>query len=228
MEQWARSLGPPNYFEGFFSPGVNAVAGVGTKRVTLAALWDRERPPRWQYAELFDDGAGFACRLLPDARTDSTQARTGTWVLNEALVWELGRCLHLLGRHAVENAGAWGDAVVEARLVGRAMKLAYRQLVMQGGAAFGWTHEVPQGRELDEAASRHTIVVEAASRIGPDFTGAARLIATDLFHAFGSPEVRQIDAAGALRARHLGGNGELRAWAERQSITVTDEAVIGE
>jgi len=64
--------------------------------------------------------------------------------------------------------------------------------------------------------------------VGSALSAATRLVATDLFHAFGSPEVRQIAGDGALRARYLGGDGELRAWAEQHGIAVSDETVAGE
>ncbi len=221
VERWVRELGAPNYFDGFFDPSTSPTSGVGAHRITLTRLWDRDRQARGEYAELFDDGAGFAAAHLFDAR--GPDEHPNTWIFNESLLWTLGRCLHLLGSHAVEQCGAWGDALVEARLVGRAMRLAYVQRI--GG--FSVVEEIDPGRELEEALSRHTLVVEAASTVGPDLAVATRVIATDLFHAFGSPEVRQIDSAGALRAGYLGGDGELRAWAEQNGIAVSDETVPG-
>jgi hypothetical protein len=193
--------------------------------VTLAGTYERDRTPSWQYAELFDDGRGFAFKRLTDPRTGPmAQEVPGKWILNEALLCELGRCLHLLGRHAAENCGAWGDALVEARLMGTGMRLAY--LMWMGG--FGHPEEIAGGRELNEANSRHTLVVEALATVGPALATATRLVATDLFHAFGSPEVRQITPDGALRSGYLGGDAELRPWAEQRGIEVSDETVPGE
>ena len=89
------------------------------------------------------------------------------------------------------------------------------------------SEEIERGHVLPEAVSTHTITVEAASTVGPDLARATRLIATDLFHAFGSAEVRQIAADGGLRTRYLGGDGELRAWAQGHGIDVSDETVTG-
>jgi hypothetical protein len=225
VEQWAKDLGATNYFDGFFPSGVPPVAGVGAHRVTLTGIHERGRTPSWQYAELFEDGKGFAFKRLMDPRTGPMgQELPGSWILNESLLWELGRCLHLLGRHAAENCGAWGDALVEARLIGSAMHLAYLHRM----AGFEHAEEIAGGRELNGAASRHTFVVEAVATVGPDLSATTRLVATDLFHAFGSPEVRQITNDGALRSRYLGGNAELRAWAEQRGIELTDETVAGE
>jgi hypothetical protein len=108
--------------------------------------------------------------------------------------------------------------------MGTGMRLAY--LMWMGG--FGHPEEIAGGRELNEANSRHTLGVEALATVGPALATATRLVATDLFHAFGSPEVRQITPDGALRSGYLGGDAELRPWAEQRGIEVSDEAVPGE
>ena len=59
--RWVAELGEPNYFEGFFHPTVSPTAGVRAHRVTLKRLWETDRRPDSEYAELFDDGTGFAC-----------------------------------------------------------------------------------------------------------------------------------------------------------------------
>jgi hypothetical protein len=223
IQRWISELGGPNYFDGFFDPTVAPVAGVSAHRVTVTRNWDTGRQAGGEYGELFDDGAGFAASQLFDPRQDAGEG-AGSLIINEQLLWKLGRCLHVLGRHAVENCGAWGDALVEARLVGHSMRLAYLHRM----GAFAHAEEVSGGRELDEAVSRHTIVVEAAATMGPALTASVRLMATDLFHAFGSKEVRQIAPDGALRARYLGEERELRAWAESHGIDVSDETVAGE
>ena len=84
------------------------------------------------------------------------------------------------------------------------------------------------GRVLDGASSRHTVVVEAAASVGQALSADVRLIATDIFHDFGSPEVRQIAADGTLRTRYWGGNGELSAWAQQYGIEVSGETLADE
>jgi hypothetical protein len=215
VENWAKDLGAPNFFDGFFL--ASPAAGVRAHRVALTTIYERDQPPRSQYAELYDDGAGFACFQLTDPR-DPRHEYTEIWVLDERLLWLLGCCLHLLGRHAVQNCGGWGDALVEARVIGKDMQLAY--ILQMGPAAL--PRAVEPTRTINEAVSRHSVVVEAIARVGQALSAATRLVAMDLFHAFGSPEVRQITAQGALRYRSLGGNGELRRWAEDRGIDLSE------
>jgi hypothetical protein len=224
VEQWARALGPPNWFDGFFHGETPPAAAVGAHRVALSTSHGRDRPPSWQYAELYDDGSGFACRRLSDPRRTMSGDHPGVWILNEELLWELGRCLHLLGRHAAGNCGAWGDGLLEARVVGQDMRLAYQHWM----SGFGFPEAVQGGQVLQGASSRHTVLVEAIAAVSQALSAATRLVATDVFHAFGSPEVRQITADGALRAGYLGGSSDLQAWAEQHGIQLSDEPVAGE
>jgi hypothetical protein len=222
LEQTMRDLGAPQFFDGFFDPRASPTAGVAAHRVTLFPLWDRTILKRTEYAELYDDGAGLACTHIYDAR-GPLEERSETLILNETLVWDIGRCLHMLGRHAVRNCGAWGDALVQARLVGTAMRLAF----LEDRGPFNRVGEITGGRELGIAHANATALVEGAAAVGPDLAITTRLIATELFHAFGAPEVRQIAPDGALRVHHLGGGVELRAWAEQRGLDLTDERVPG-
>jgi hypothetical protein len=224
IERWATDLGSPIFFTGFFPDGVSPTAGVGSHRITLTTRWERDSRPHWQYAELFDDGAGFACMRLIDPRRDAgADEHSDTLVLDTALLSVIGRCLHVLGDHAVRQCGAWGDALVEVRLVGERMQLGYSQRI-----GFETYEPIADGRELDAASSQHTVVVEAAASVGQALSAAVRLIAIDIFHDFGSPEVRQIAGDGTLRTRYWGGNGELAAWAQQHGIEVSSESVAGE
>jgi hypothetical protein len=225
VEQWARDFGSPILFTGFFPDGTSPTAGVGSHRITLTTLFERDSRPHWQYAELFDDGAGFASkRLMDPRRDDGGDERSDILVMNTALLSGIGQCLHVLGDHAVRRCGAWGDALVAARLVGERMQLADAQRI----GSFETYEPIAGGRLLDGARSRHTVVVEAAASVGQALSAAVRLIATDIFHAFGSPEVRQIAGDGSLRTRYWGGNGELSAWAQQHGIEVSGETVAGE
>ena len=163
MEQWAMDLAPAWYDGGLFDKHqAPPSAGVGAHRVTLTMIHETDRPPSLAYAELYDDGAGFACVRLPDPRPGWGGQRQDTWVLNERLLGGLARCLYLLGRHAAENCGAWGDALAEARVVGRRqMRLAYPH-PMAGSQA------VERGRALSLAIESHrTVLLDALAKVGP-------------------------------------------------------------
>ena len=67
--EWARrQIGPARWFEGFFDSQVRpGTPGVASHRLTITTAIGADRPPDHTYAELYDDGAGFACHRLPTA-----------------------------------------------------------------------------------------------------------------------------------------------------------------
>ena len=90
--EWVKTeIGPARWFEGFFDSSVPpGTPGVAAHRVTLTTVYKANEPPNWLYAELYDDGAGFACHRLSDARRNwQGGERPGAWVLNEELLFLL-------------------------------------------------------------------------------------------------------------------------------------------
>jgi hypothetical protein len=74
-----------------------------------------------------------------------------------------------------------------------------------------------------------TVVLDGIARIGSPVLAANRMIATDLSHAIGSPEVRHVTPDGRIRVGYVhGGQPQLRQWAERRGIKITEESVPGE
>jgi hypothetical protein len=62
-----------------------------------------------------------------------------------------------------------------------------------------------------------------------ELLSAARLVSSDLFQAFGSPEVRHVTPDGKLRKRYFRGDTrQLFKLAEDHGVDLTDEPVPGE
>jgi hypothetical protein len=155
--QWATDFGRAYWWRGFFYETPSARPGA--RRVRLTTVWAVEGSPAWQYAELHGDGSGFAGVRLVDPR-QSPGERAGTWILNEELLFSLARTLGFLGRHSTEHAGAHGDALVEARVIGEQMRLAYLDR---------WAHPnaIEGGSVLDHPiTSRHTLTLDALGGLG--------------------------------------------------------------
>lgn len=217
---WASDFGRVHWWRGFFHQTPSARAGA--RRIRVTTVFAADRPTTRPYAELHTNGCGFAAVPLFDAGRRPGEG-TGTWVLNEDLLLTVARTLHLLGRHASDNTGAWGDALVEAQVIGTELQLAYLD---QWGIS---AEPIEGGRTLDgPLSSRHTLPLDAIAGRDQDLLTSARLVATDLFHAFGSPEVRQIAADGKLRIRHIhGDHAELRRFAEERGVEITEEVLTG-
>jgi Putative DNA-binding domain len=224
LEQWVSDFGRPDWWRGFFHD--RPVARVGARRVMVTTSLGGDRRPSWAYLELHTDGAGFAGLRLHDPRRN-TDELGGTWVINQVVLLTLARCLRVLGRHARDNTGAWGDVLVEAQVVGTRMSLAYLhpQVVL-------FPERVEGGHTLDgPVTSRHTVTLDALVGRDQDLLATVRLVATDLFHAFGSPEVGHIAPDGTLRIRYFQGthadHAQLRRLAEERGVEIT-EALLGD
>jgi hypothetical protein len=218
--RWASDFGPVHWWRGFFHQTPSARAGA--RRIRVTTVFSADRPTNRPYAELHTDGSGFAAVRLFDPRRRPGEG-TGTWVLDEDLLLAMARTLRLLGRHARDHTGAWGDALVEAHVIGTELQLACLD-------QWGMSAEAIEGARTLEGplSSRHTLPVDAIAGRDQNVLASARLVATDLFHAFGSPEARQIAADGTLRIRHIhGDHAELRRFAAERGVEITEEVLGG-
>jgi hypothetical protein len=98
--------------DGFF-PELPPEIGVSVQRYTLTSPADRVEQARYPYAACHVDGAGGAATPL---RLDRTQRDGQEILLAPRLVFATVGALRILGRHAMRT-GAYGDAVVEARVL---------------------------------------------------------------------------------------------------------------
>jgi hypothetical protein len=191
LQGWARaehvSLDP---IDGFFEHP--PAAGVGVERYTVSTVLDGgEEPPHTSYLEVHNDGATAAARAFhPEQAGDPHVGRDeGATAISESqLVQNALLALRVIGRSALHNAGACGDAIVELRISGCAMKL---------GADFPAGHH--QGRCIEQAVSRHTVPIEFLAADRGDFLVATRMMLADIFHAFGIAEVPHVTQQLRLR-----------------------------
>lgn len=218
VEKWAVDHAGTRAWRGFYGSHPNGRAGI--RRVRLGSLLS-EKGPSSNYAELHADGAGFTCEHVGRPPSSEHGQDPAVQIPNIGLLWVVARSLRLLGRHAVENTGAWGDAVVITRLFGRDMQLMYP--IHGGMLSEPWNHQPIS----DPIVSRHTIPLESLAGSDQSLLATTRLIATDLFNAFGSPEVQQIDEQGRIRIRYVLEKQQTAALAEANGVEVSEETVPG-
>lgn len=216
IEKWATDKAGTSFWRGFFGNHPNGRAGV--RRVRLGRLVSESRPTS-DYSELHADGAGFACEQVGRQPPRQEESGAAIEIRTGGLLWAVARALRLLGRHAVENTGAWGDALVVARLFGVNMQMVYP---IHGGMIHEpWNHEPIS----DPIVARNTIPLESLVGSDQDLLVATRVIATDLVNAFGAPEVQEIDEEGRVRIRYVHDQQLLAAFAESHDVEVSDERI---
>jgi hypothetical protein len=218
LEEWATDKGGTYAWRGFFGHRPNGRSGI--RRVRLGSRLSESRPTS-TYAELHTDGAGFACEDVGRCPPDRDPQAGSVQIPETGLPWALARMLRLLGRHAVENAGAWGDAFVLARLSGSDMQLTYP---IHGGMLHEpWNHQPL----CDPVITRNTVPLESLVGSDQDLLVATRLIANDLVNAFGSPEVKQIDEQGRIRTRYVHEAQHVTEFAQAHGVEVSDDRIQG-
>lgn len=215
LEAWAVEASGTYAWRGFYGHRPNGRAGV--RRVRLGPLLS-DTKPQSNYAELHTDGSGFACEQVA-RRPRVPEESAGIEIGNGSLLWKLARSVRLLGRHAVENTGAWGDAVVVAKLLGSGMHLVYPSHA--GGFHERWNHH-PISHPI---VSRHTVPLESLAGPDEELLVSTRMIAMDLFNAFGAPEVQHIDEHGRIRILYVRERQRLAEFAEACGVQVTEDAV---
>jgi hypothetical protein len=219
IEAWARQQAFADGFEAELFPGV-AAAQVGVRRYTLCSVHETNKPPEFIYAECHSDGSGVAALAFRQHTENQPQVigvppRDGTDIIGHALIRAAAGLLSVIGRHA-SRTGVTGDAAVELRLFGPEMHLA--------SAGHGFVERRTDLRAIPwEQRSRHTAPISSLAGTTQELIAATYLMLTDIYHAFGVPEIPQITAEGALRRRYYG--AEMLRWAEDHGVPVVDEQV---
>ena len=136
-------------------------------------------------------------------------------VHRDNLVTIVARCVYIAARHAAENCGGYGEALVEARLgAPRPLRLYFSQM----GSFVNPANE--QRTAQPPLVARGTFTIE--SLLEPQgVLEATRVLVSDFVHAMGSAEVFQIapggDCAlgtGSVRLRCANGRSRT-AWRSR-------------
>ncbi len=197
------------------------ITGVG-RVVAVSGYQHGTTHPRFGYAELHADGGGFvACELqnalfqgAPDTRAvmrldDVQMVRTGLGLLR------------LLSDHATSGAGAHGDAVGQCELLTGAeeVRLGY----YEHGSIWD-RYDTARILRSVPSVGNHTVSLDAIVGSAVEWLAAGRVLLTDLFHAFGIPEVPQITNEGHLR-RPFWRNTKLEGWSSVAGVPITDDVI---
>jgi hypothetical protein len=213
VQQWAHGEHSSNdLMDGFF-PELPPEVGVSVQRYTLTSPADRAQPARYPYAACYVDGAGAAATPL---RLDRSQRDGQQVLLASHLVFATVGALRILGRHAMRT-GAFGDAVVEVRVLTPRVLLGY--------AYDGLIESYPSGLLVGEARAQLTLPLQSLASDAQEVLIAARFTLTDIFNAFGVAEVSHIAPDGTLRLRYFPAGYHLVAWAQRHGVATSEQSV---
>ena len=187
---------------------------MGSERYVVLGPADIGKPPRYPCAYFYTDGVqAAAARLLLEQRQ---QPSTTPLLLATVLVWRTAAALRLAGRSAIRNAGAFGDAIVETRLLGPHMLLAHSPDNMPPEPYF----RTPLIRF---ARSQHTLPLSSLAGEPQELLVTVRIVLSDIVNAFGLAELPHIAPDGTLRSRYFPAGWKIPEWAERHGVVTTQE-----
>lgn len=218
VDLWARGYG------GFRGEGPferwSGVASTGVGRITLTSvLAENARKPRYCHAELHRDGSGFVAAELFNVRRQGT----GTFqLLGIDLFIRAAGLLRLLVDHAVGNCGTQGEALVRCELVagpGTVLELGYLQM-----GSFWERFSRTRPLEAPHEGQAHTVALAPIAGGGAERLAAARIVLTDVFHAFGLAEVLFVTAEGHFRQPYWD-RGILTGWTSMVDVPRVEETV---
>lgn len=202
--------------------------GAGLRRATIRqGVSEDSGRAVGSYLELHTDGSSFLAVQHPQGR-DPAWPDDEWIVFDESLVEDATAMLEVACRHAIENAGTWGEATATFTILDPA---TLDVTVLGRRTALAHTRGFGRWEELGVRVSHlpwmaHTVVTDAALD-GPGLLATVRLLATDLVQAFGVPELLQIDPEGRLRRDYFKSRWHdgLEQWASRNGADLVDERV---
>lgn len=213
IEKWASQFttGRMTGFLGGYGPQVSA----GLRRARLRSGIGHGQPG-YAFAELHTDGAAAATLPLYEQQTiDAPGQAPGPAVPIGELTWAVALCLNLVARHALDHGGAYGDVLLELRLLGKdPVRLCEHR---------GPLHETVTADTAPPLFSRHVVSAGAFWGGAQAILAVTRLLLTDVVQMMGMPELELVREDGALRVSQFN-DPDLRAWAADAGVSIADPA----
>jgi hypothetical protein len=178
---------------------IQATTGVG--RAILIENLDCSLTTDESYVELHSDGSAFTARALRFGPQPEQ-------LVDEEIVLSVAGMLRFATDHATRNAAARGDALVQLGWPTAAFQKHAAGYALGHGRSGGsrWN---PLNRDqtvplLPETPVR-SVHLDSIASDATDWILATRMLVTDIFQAFGVPEVPQISSNGEIRSRYFSG-----------------------
>lgn len=208
-------IGRGRYWLGFFA----STPSVFTGRRRICASLSYEPPFRPPHCELHIDGGGFAAYGLPDRyrRVRGDEEAPHMLFLSNGLAVGIARSLRLLGAHARDHTGAYGDALLSVRI-------AAQKPFTLGYLDHGFPEPYRRGIVVDELAGDFAVTVDALAGTDTELLATASMIATDFLQTFGIPEAHTFTRTGAVRPHYMPSDCQsgLAEFAVQRKVTIDD------
>jgi hypothetical protein len=204
-------------------------ANVGRRRLLADGTMDNSPLAKFASLELHTDGAGaFGMQLYDVAATSRRNVEEAGQVHqivdDESIVVGALSGILRLAQHARDRAGAGGNVILRAMLVGATTA----QSVEIGHARRGFGDSRSRFAIAGDLVTAEAVVpLDDVSAPGRALISTAAILVDEVGQAFGIPEMGQLSRDGKVRRRYWGHEWQrqLVAWAEQHGIEVTDDAL---
>lgn len=178
--------------------------------------------PRSISAILCHDGAGVFAMNASDSHRGGQAPRPGLWLHDEQSVNAILTGLRFLGRHARDRAATGGNALVRVHV-----HTGNDQVNLGNGGRAASDSLWILDSSWSFRPAEFAVPLDALAADGLDLVATAYLLASDLFQAFGLPEVLQLTRDGQLRDRYWSRDwiAQIREWATQAGVMMTDEVL---
>lgn len=205
-------------------------AYTGVRRVIASQVVDNQSGlSTYGHLELHTDGSGFAATPIWSARRE--EAELDLRIDDELLVGETAAMLDVLVAHATSNTHTSGTAVVRIRVISKVRSLSanveFRPMRLTHSRGFASSGILSPYPCEEPTPSEHSVDLGAIRDSRQELLVSVRLILSDVFQAFGYPEILQIDAEGSLRWPYINNESRprIRAWCETNGVTIVESTV---
>ncbi|SCL70375.1 MULTISPECIES: helix-turn-helix domain-containing protein [Micromonospora] len=170
-----------------------------------ATRYQPNKPYSRGACELHESGSGVFSSAV-DVRTSGVEDLTSRLVDDQWLTLGIAAGLRFLARHARDRAAAGGLATVRAAIAPY-VPAALVDTLGWPEDRLGWfaaqALATGKGGEITNGAWADTVAdIDDLCADGPGLVAATYRLTSELFQAFGAPEVRQITADGGIRLPH--------------------------
>ncbi len=168
---------------------------TGLQRIVLIQQREADGKPIGAYVELHSDGSGF---FRFELRTETKTLPDVRWISRKHLVASLSGMILNLVEHAVDNTGAYGDALVMGTFLRPRHSADHLYRLGLKSLESPFPSNKPHVFPMRVPISQHTLSLDVSTGDARERLLASRAIIGDLFQAFGEPELGLISDDGKL------------------------------
>jgi hypothetical protein len=233
LQEWLEKFSyPPFSYVPLAQGQVQTYAGI--RRIVAAQVINKGTGrSAYGHIELHLDGSGFAAIPVWSARSDE-EVQVDLRLDDELLVGETTAMVDVLATHATANTHTSGTASVRASVVNHVRSPRHPSdilpMSLTNSRGFSRRHAAGPHSRRELPPSEHSLDLDAIVESRQELLTSVRVVLSDIFQAFGHPEVLQIDPEGYVRSSYINNQTlpSVQSWCMANAVKLVDTTVEAE